>query len=280
MTNYLAMLLLLGGLISQTSCRRQVPATNAPRADTVAVQPPAPVSRPDSTVGSRPAGQLPGTLVAPFDFAFLTTKSKLSFKSPQQEVDNASLSIRVQKDSLIWLSVSKLGIEGGRTLITRDSVTVMNRLNREYSVVDFATLSRQFNIPITFDLLQALLVDGLPFPQQPAQVGAGQGDGQLISQQTGSLRVDSYIGRPDRKLKTLTMTESATGNRLQIDYTDFTALASYLFPYSSRLVIDYRSRTDGQPAQTQLTVTHSKVELLTTNPGFPFTIPTTYKRRL
>ncbi len=96
-------------------------------------------------------------------------RSKLSFKSPQQAIDNANVSIRMQKDSLIWLSISKLGIEGARVLIARDSVRILDKINRQYAVADYGTISRQFRFPLSFEWLQALLVGNLPMPNQPAQ---------------------------------------------------------------------------------------------------------------
>ena len=262
---------------------------------------PAPVSpaatSPDSSIAARPVPKSPtDSITAPrtpirpgieearanvaeIDFRYLTAKSKISFKSHLQDIDNASVSIRVRKDSLIWLSVSKIGIEAVRGLITRDSITIIDKIHREYSVYDFPTLSKQFNFEMNFALLQALIVGNLPLPKRPAQKIKNERDYLLLRQSEGKVMVENYIGEQDRKLKKLMLTEQPTKNTLRLDYEDFTSLNNFLFPYTSLVTVDYKSQTDGQFYQTLLRIKHNKVELVEKNPGFPFTIPANYTRR-
>lgn len=216
--------------------------------------------------------------VAEIDFDYLSAKSKISFKSPQQSIDNASVNIRVRKDSLIWISISKLGIEAARGLITRDSIVIIDKIHREYSVYDFPTLSKQFNFAMNFDLLQALIVGNLPLPKRPAQKVKNERNYLLLRQSEGKVLVENYIGE-DRKLKRLMVTEQPTKNTLRLDYEDFSSLNNFLFPYTSLVTLDYQSKTDGQFYQTLLRIKYSKVELVDKNPGFPFTIPASYERR-
>lgn len=287
MTNVYTALLFVSVLIGIGGCRRQVPTTT-PTAQ--------PSTRPtlDSSVVSRPvsgstssdASANPASVakaidanVAQVDFAFLTMRSKLSFKSPQQAIDNANVSIRVQKDSLIWLSISKLGIEGARVLIARDSVRILDKINRQYAVADYGTISQQFRFPLSFDLLQALLVGNLPLPNQPAQVVRQQADTLLLRQTNNGSQIDNYIGEQNRKLAKLLVSVQPSGNTLRLDYQEFTALNTFLFPYASQLVLNYKTADTGQPAQTEVTIRHSKVEQVGESPGFPFSVPANYQRR-
>jgi hypothetical protein len=219
--------------------------------------------------------------VAAVNFHYLTAKSKISFKSEKQEIDNASVTIRIQQDSLIWVSVSKLGIEAARILITRDSIMILDKLNRAYAVTDFTSLSRQFSFNLSYPLLQALIIGNLPLPGRLAQKSKSVDDVNylLLRQQEGPVLVENYVDETDRKLKKLVMTQQPVNNTLRVVYTDFTSLNSSLFPFSSVLTLDYRSQTDGQLSQTMLRSKYSKVELIDNNPGFPFTVPATYQRR-
>ena len=217
--------------------------------------------------------------VAQIDFVYLTAKSKLSFKSKDQDIENATVFLRVRKDSLIWLSVRKIGIEAVRALITRDSIVILNTFQKEYSVYDFPTLSRKFDFEMNFDLLQSLIVGNLPLPKRPAQKIKNERDYLLLRQSEGKVLVENYIGEDDRKLKKLMLTEQPTKNTLRLDYEDFTMLNSFLFPYTSLVTLDYKSKDDGRFYQTLLKIQHSKVELVDKSPGFPFSIPAKYQRR-
>lgn len=265
----------------RTSGSTVAPSAASDTASTVS-QPVGTPSNPATTTSS--VGSVPGEArasVAEVDFRFLTAKSKISFKSEKQEIDNASVTIRIQQDSLIWVSISKLGIEAARVLITRDSIMILDKINRSYAVADFATLSRQFSFSLSYPLLQALLVGNLPLPNRVAQKSKSTADANylLLRQQEGQVLVENYVDETDRKLKKLLMTQQPANNTLRVDYADFASVDRFLVPFSSVLTLDYRSKTDGQSSQTVLRSKYNKVELIDKNPGFPFTIPATYQRR-
>lgn len=280
---------------AQTGCHRRQVATSAPRptppdtlvqraalpaADTPPSNPiSATASSPPVTARPRPGIEEARANVAEIDFTYLTAKSKLSFKSKTQDISNASLNIRVRKDSLIWVSISKVGFEAVRALITRDSVMIMDKLEQQYVVYDFPTLSRQFNFEMNYDLLQALIVGNLPLPKRPAQKIKNERDYLLLRQEAGKVLVENYIGENDRKLKRLMVTEQPTKNALRLDYEDFNTLNNFVFPYSSLVTLDYTSQADGQFYQTLIRIKHNKVELVDKNPGFPFSIPAKYNRK-
>ncbi len=287
MTNVYTALLFMSVLLGVGGCRRQVPATSPTAQPTTRPTPDSSVvSRPVSGSTSSGTSDNPASFaraidanVAQVDFMFLTMRSKLSFKSPQQAIDNATVSIRVQKDSLIWLSISKLGIEGARVLIARDSVHILDKINRQYAVADYGTISRQFRFPLNFAFVQALLVGNLPLPGQPAQVVRQEADTLLLRQTSNGSQIDNYIGEQNRKLARLLVSVQQTGNTLRLDYQEFTALNTVLFPYASQLELNYKTTDTGQPAQTAVMIRHSKVEQVSENPGFPFSVPASYQRR-
>lgn len=255
------------------------PATQtatAPASATAASMPPTSAT---ATTRPRPGIEEARANVAEIDFAYLTAKSKVSFKSKTQDISNASLNIRVRKDSLIWVSISKVGFEAVRALITRDSVKIMDKLEQQYVVYDFPTLSRQFNFEMNYDLLQALIVGNLPLPKRPAQKIKNERDYLLLRQEAGKVLVENYIGEADRKLKRLMVTEQPTKNALRLDYEDFNMLNNFVFPYSSLVTLDYTSQADGQFYQTLIRIKHNKVELVDKNPGFPFSVPAKYSRK-
>ncbi len=291
MNKYLFFTLLVSVLASSEGCRRNAMSrasgsatAQSPVSDTTGSIPRVTGASADSATMTSSSGSVPVEAranVAAVDFRYLTAKSKISFKSEKQDIDNASVTIRIQQDSLIWVSVSKLGIEAARVLITRDSIMILDKLNRAYAVADFATLSRQFSFSLSYPLLQALIVGNLPLPDRIAQKSKSVDEANylLLRQQEGPVLVENYVDETDRKLKKLVMTQQPANNILRVAYTDFTAINSFLFPFSSVLTLDYRSKTDGQLSQTVLRSKYTKVELIDKNPGFPFTVPATYQRR-
>jgi hypothetical protein len=62
------------------------------------------------------------------------------------------------RDSVMWMNVKKFGLEAARVLVTKDSVFVLNRLEKTYSAKGLESLQRQYSLPAGFDLVQSLLL--------------------------------------------------------------------------------------------------------------------------
>jgi Domain of unknown function (DUF4292) len=93
------------------------------------------------------------------EFKFDRLNAKMSVDEEVDSVSNSfSVSLRMKKDSLIWMSISKIGIEGARVLITKDSVKFINTFNKQYFKGDFTYISKMLNTELDFEMLQSLLV--------------------------------------------------------------------------------------------------------------------------
>lgn len=100
------------------------------------------------------------------DAKWLDAKAKIDFRSDEFSIV-ATTTIRMQKDSAIWMVGKKFGIEGIRALVTPDSVYVINRLTNEYQIEGISFLQEQFNLPMTFyDLQDILLGNAILLPDQ------------------------------------------------------------------------------------------------------------------
>jgi hypothetical protein len=235
----------------------------------------------DSLAGVPPAEEAPklSLNVEEINFDYLMARSKFSFKSRSQNIDNANVNLRIKKDSLIWLSVTGSGFEVARGIITPDSIVFLDKFHKEYFVYDYRQLSRQFNFELSFPLIQSLILGNLPLPRNPDQRIRRVSDFLLLRQEEGRIVIDNYIGEKNRKLKRLQAVEQPSRNSLTLDYEDFKELSTYLFPYTSLLTLDVQSPQDQQYYQTVIRIKHSKVDLSGTSPGFPFSVPPGYKRK-
>lgn len=213
------------------------------------------------------------------DFEYLTAKSKFSFKSGSQNIDNANVNIRIKKDSIIWLSVTGVGFEVARGIITPDSIIFLDKFHKEIHSYDYQKLKTQFNFDLNYGLIQSIIVGNLPVPRSPNQKFKKEKDYLLLRQNEERISIDNYIGEKTHKLKRLQAVEQPTKNSLTLDYEDFKDLNNYLFPFASLITLDFKSPKDQQFYQTVIRIKHNKVDLVDTNPGFPFSVPSTYKRK-
>jgi len=93
------------------------------------------------------------------EFKFDWISAKFSAETNVDSSNNSfTVSMRIRKDSAIWMSVSKLGIEGARVLITKDSVKIIDRINSDYFAGDYSYFNKLLHAELDFDILQSLMV--------------------------------------------------------------------------------------------------------------------------
>ncbi|WP_221394896.1 DUF4292 domain-containing protein [Dyadobacter sp. NIV53] len=212
-------------------------------------------------------------------FDYLTAKSKFSFQSKNQDFDNTNVNIRMKKDSLIWISVTGVGFELARGLITRDSIVFMDKFHKQYFVFSYEQLSRQYNFDLNFPLLQSVIIGNLPFKQQPDSEFQKESDFFVLKQKEGRINIENFVAESNLKLTHLNATETGTTNTFSLDYEDFKQVDSFLFPFMSFVKLNVKSPKDQQPSETTIRLKHSKVDIVSQSPGFPFNVPSGYKRK-
>ena len=102
--------------------------------------------------------QLTGLLNTPVNFNTFYGKAKADFSSAQAS-GNVTVYVRMQKDSVIWISITgPLNIEGARVLITKDSVKVINKLESSVHLSSIEHLQKITKLPFSFSDFQNIIL--------------------------------------------------------------------------------------------------------------------------
>jgi hypothetical protein len=114
---------------------------------------------------------------------FTWLKAKLNADAVLDSATSSfSINLRIRKDSIIWMSISKLGIEGARVYITKDSVKFFTKLpgqSNKYFKGDYAYISKLLNTELDFEMLQSLLVgNSVAFYDEDEKIKPGVDDCQ------------------------------------------------------------------------------------------------------
>ena len=210
------------------------------------------------------------------NFGYLHGKARMVFKDEKKERD-LKANIRIRKDSVIWMTFSVIGVQGGKALINKDSITIVSTVDKEYYVFDYTELSKRFNFKIDYGVIEAAMLGNLLKPKQASdEIGAEHGFNKL-TQTEGSVTIQNLISPVTKKIEHVNLTESATNNTLKIDYSNFQPLGDKSFPYNGLVSIFYKT-TSGVFNNT-ITFEYTKVELGDKELKFPFNIPKRYDRR-
>lgn len=211
------------------------------------------------------------------DFDYMQGKSRMVLQDGVKERE-VRASVRVRKDSVIWMSFSVVGVHGGRALINQDSITIINNVEKEYFVFEYDELSRQFNFEIDFHVIQAAALGNLIIPRAPGDRIEHHENGDAVLRQTsGTISVDNFINGTTKKIEKVALKELNSNNTLTIDYSNFQPLGNKLFPYNGK--IDLLYKTQAGLLNTTIIFEYNKAEVADKELKFPFNIPKRYEGR-
>lgn len=213
------------------------------------------------------------------DFTYIDAKMKLNYKSSKDD-ETVKVKLRMKKDSLIWASMTgPVGIEGIRVKILRDSVWIINRIEKSYMATNFDTLSQLLNFKVDFEMLQAIILGNMPISDYDSNSVSNEGNFIRIRQQAREIEIDNYLNPQNRKLEQLKLFDPKTQNILNLLYQSFVDHQGVLFPHSSKITVKYTNRDSQKIEDTNIDINYSEVEFTDQALAFPFNIPEKYRRQ-
>lgn len=93
------------------------------------------------------------------EFQTFSAKINTDYQGSDGKKYDVNVFVRMKKDSIIWISVNgALGIEGMRVLIDKDSVRIINKLDKEYQVRSITYLREVAALPLDLRTVQELII--------------------------------------------------------------------------------------------------------------------------
>jgi hypothetical protein len=208
-----------------------------------------------------------------FDFDYLQAKSKIRFSSPDKSL-SSSATIRMKKDSIIWISVSPIfGIEAARGFISRDTIVFMDRVNKDVYRYNFKTLSNTLNFEVDFDMVQSIILGNQVFDFKGDDNFSKKSGELRIGQKRGRFELETRASIENRKVSNINVREIPDGSKMEIIFSEFNIVAEQAFPFNTNVEIIAK----GTEESTQVEINHSKVEVGDDPISFPFSVPDKYE---
>ena len=208
------------------------------------------------------------------NFKYLSTKSRLIY-ADENNKQNVRVNIRIAKDSLIWASLRAAGVEGMRVLFTKDSILIMDKIEKNYYIKTFQQISRQINHDINFQIVQSLIVGSLPFEIPENANYERKKDVFQRKFRKNDIEIDIEVSRFFARITQLVLKQEDSNNKLKLDYSDFRQVGNTVFPHESKANIKYHNQKT--ELKTEISLTHSEIELNEVL-EFPFTVSDSYTK--
>jgi hypothetical protein len=234
----------------------------------------------DAEIGKSEVAFFASVVDHSFRFNTLSARIKLAFESPQKEM-SARAQLKMICDDRIQISIQPfLGIEVFRIELTRDSIKMLDRMNKRYLVENYEDLKGNTVFDFNFHNLQALFTNNLFIPGE-----SGISPGQMRrfhitkDRHTANLKIKdaaglfyTFIADEEEKLCSTSIRDKAETYRLTWDYSDFQTVGKQRFPFKMKAGLIANRQTQGS-------VSFSFFDTVINNPlKTDFDIPAEYTR--
>jgi hypothetical protein len=214
--------------------------------------------------------------VEEIDFGYMHGKARMVYKDEKKERE-VKAHIRVRKDSVIWMTFTVVGVQGGRALINKDSITIVSTVDREYYVFDYTELSKKFHFTVNYEVIEAAILGNLMQKKNINDVIQEVDTFAILKQSQGEVSIKNSINKTTKKIEKVELIEPSSGNTLNVTYSNFQPLGDRTFPYNNTIQVMYKTLS-GVISNT-INVEFNKAEVGDKELKFPFNIPRKYDRR-
>lgn len=209
------------------------------------------------------------------EYEYLSLKSKIKYED-QEEKQNATANIRIKKDSIIWFSITPgLGIEAARGIITKDSIKIIDKINKEYTVKAIREYTDKVHFKLDLTLLESLLIGNLIWMVKNDDKITKSPGYFIIPKKYEALSINNYIGANSMKLEKMLVSSDTSANSMQVLYSAFQEIEQKVIPTSVDMQIKYKLPDDNTEKISNITIEHAKVEIDKKH-KFSFNIPKKY----
>jgi hypothetical protein len=180
-------------------------------------------------------------------------------------------SIRVKKDSLIWMSLGMFGFEGARALITADSFRLINKLTSEYMVRDYTFIQSWILLPVNFEMLQQIIAGEKISINEKASIAAKEDSSYVLYLESDKLLEKIWVDTLNYTFKKILLKDKLLKQDMTITFEAYNSLGQKPFSYRRNITIN----RDGTIFKLNMEITkaHMDEEL-----SFPFEVSEKYKR--
>lgn len=201
-------------------------------------------------------------------------KANLSIKySGKAELPNLKASLRIVKDSIIWISVSKFSIPLAKVIITQNQVQFYEKLSKTYFIGDFKLIREWIGVELDFSKVQNLFLGEplLNLNKDKYEVDIQENEYILEPKKENPIYdILFWIDPGNFKLSREELKNPNKEQSLSIEYKDYINLENSLFPKG------FLVRADDGENETKIEINYRNVVFNTTL-RFPFKIPNGYK---
>ena len=202
-----------------------------------------------------------------------TVKASLKIKyKGEKSIPSVSASLRIEKDKVIWLSISKF-ISVGKLKITPDRVQFYNNIDNTYFDGDFSLLSNILGTEVNFNQIQNIFLGEAIYDLNKEDYQIKTIDNNYVFtpiENDDRFDLFFWLDSDNFKTKKQEIHQNNGSKLLSIQFTEFEKVEGTIFPKHLYILAKDSKKTN----TIDIDYKSIKFDL---DLSFPFTIPSGYK---
>ena len=206
-------------------------------------------------------------------FKTLAARANLLFED-EKSTQNITVSLRMEKDRVIWIKASMLGFTLAKVMITPDRVRYYEKLSGSYFDGDFALISQWLGTELDFKKAQDILLGQSIFQLNTSDYNSSviQNKYKVQPRLQPQNFIHSLLLNPDNfKVALANLSQPDKGRMFTVSYADHQKIDGAFYP--STITIN----TSENDSKTRIELNYKKIDI-NVDIRFPFTIPNGYDK--
>jgi hypothetical protein len=175
---------------------------------------------------------------------YQTASIKAKVEVTEKKTQSFTANIRMVRDSIIWASLTgALGVEGARIIATKDSIHIIDKLNKIYYQKPFNYISEFVPFPLDLNFLQDILLGNHQL-DKAAKTNFSIDYAYIVQQETNEMKAAYNIAPEFFYPLLVKMNELQNNRQVTIRYNDYrpandTDTSSKVFSFHR--IVDFKS---------------------------------------
>ncbi len=175
-------------------------------------------------------------------YSTFSARAKLSWNDGETPQEFTG-SIRLKKDSTLWLSLGVIGIEGIRTLVTPDTFRLMNKLTGEYAVHGINYIQSWLLFPVSFNMLQQLITGEKISIGEKASAVTSEDSSVVLYSESDQLYEKIWVDTSNYTIQKILLKDKLLKQDMLITFTAYNYSEAKPFSYKRSVVITRNTDT-------------------------------------
>lgn len=232
------------------------------------------LQKPTKTVETKPITTAENTLALAHENAAFTAKTLEAKLETQyddgEQQQNITIKLRIEKDKVIWMSGTFVGIPMAKILITPDRIQYFEKINKTYYDGDFTLFQKYFGVALSFEQIQNLLLGQAFFGTKDTQISPNSSLSLVPIVQHDKFDLFYFINPQHFKLDSQQVV-LPNDETLNIQYSNYQTIDNQLIPSQIKVL----SNQSNHQVKIDFNI---KNVILNQNLSFPFEMPQGYER--